>query len=150
MEFLVKVKVENDTIEVETIQPEQRDFEAEEVDLDQWVCLDFINYSKYYVNQDGEIIRKKKDGNFRKLKPTLTGGSPKKRYLYVTLTNDQGEQAPKPLHWVLARAYVQGYSPELECDHIDGNQLNNSVTPENCNLRWVTHKVNMQNRKKKE
>lgn len=42
----------------------------------------------------------------------------------------------------LAWLYIYGEFPELEIDHINGNASDNRI----CNLRSVSHKVNLQNR----
>lgn len=51
-------------------------------------------------------------------------------------------QSREWLGHVLAWAYVHGYVPELEIDHINRNPADNSIG----NLRLVTHVENMANR----
>ena len=54
---------------------------------------------------------------------------------YKIVSAKQGDKRPKVfLHRLIAMAFVDGYSPELSVNHINGNKLDNSLE----NLEWVT------------
>lgn len=47
------------------------------------------------------------------------------------------------IHRLILEVFVGLCPPGLECDHIDRNRINNNIN----NLRWVTKKINQNNRK---
>ncbi len=48
------------------------------------------------------------------------------------------------VHRLVAEYFVEGYDPNLQVNHIDGNKLNNHYT----NLEWVTQSENEQHKQK--
>lgn len=60
-------------------------------------------------------------------------------YYTATLCID-GKPISVAVHTLVARAFCDGYSPELQVNHIDGNKENNQAN----NLEWVTAKENME------
>lgn len=74
----------------------------------------------------------------RILKPRLSGGL--SHYVIYTLSKD-GKPKTQGLHRLLLQAFIgPPPTPEHECNHIDGNPLNNSLD----NLEWVTASENIQ------
>ena len=61
-------------------------------------------------------------------------------YLIVTLCRN-GKYIYKATHRIVAEAFIPHTDKQTEVDHIDGDRTNNIVS----NLRWVTHKQNMNN-----
>lgn len=64
-------------------------------------------------------------------------------YLCVGLQMDNGVYKKTRVHRMVAMAFLEGERTEErnEVDHINGNKSDNSVD----NLRWCTHKENMNN-----
>mgnify|MGYP002513716939 CR=1 FL=1 len=62
-------------------------------------------------------------------------------YLLVNLYK-QGKQTTFYIHRLVATAFVPNPNGYSEVDHINRNPLDNTVE----NLRWVTHKQNIENR----
>lgn len=66
----------------------------------------------------------------------------KKGYYNVSITNSDNIRYNKKVHRLVADAFIPNDDvSRVEIDHIDTNRLNNNVS----NLRWVTHKENMNN-----
>lgn len=86
--------------------------------------------NKYLVSDKGIILSQKG----KPLKPSKNPHG----YYVVTLCNN-GETVSVAVHTLVARAFCQGYSPELQVNHIDGNKENNRAD----NLEWVTAKENI-------
>jgi hypothetical protein len=79
-------------------------------------------------------IRNGKTQEFEKLVPD-TEIKPWVQKGYKIVSAKLGDKRPKVfLHRLIAMAFVDGYSPELSVNHINGNKLDNR--PEN--LEWVT------------
>lgn len=51
-----------------------------------------------------------------------------------------GKRKKFSVHRLVARAFVEGYAPDLTVNHIDGNKTNNNAS----NLEWVTLSRNTQ------
>ena len=81
----------------------------------------------YLVTENGEVINK----HGRVLKPWLVNG-----YWVIGL----GAKFRISIHRLVAEVYCEGYSPELDVNHKDGNKLNNHYT----NLEWCTRSHNIQ------
>lgn len=94
--------------------------------------------TKYFVNVYGEW--KSERGDSHKIyNPTkkfeVTNGSSRKhygKYVYSTVG---------AIHRLVAKAFLPNPDNCKEVDHIDGNPSNNNIG----NLRWVSHKQNMDN-----
>ena len=95
---------------------------------------------KYQVSSCGNVKSLKRQHPYNKcyvekaMKPVKQRG-----YLYVMLWND-GSGKWKPIHRLVAEAFL--YKPEgkQQVNHIDGNKHNNNLT----NLEWVTASENVQ------
>lgn len=84
----------------------------------------------YWVNSLGKI--KNKQGKTLKSFVINSG------YESITL-NKNGTRKNLLVHRIVAREFCDGYSPELDIDHINNNKLDNRAI----NLRWVTRKENI-------
>lgn len=62
-------------------------------------------------------------------------------YLKVCLCNDSVQEHPFVHHLVL-KAFIGPRPVGMQCCHFDGNRANNRLT----NLRWDTHRANMDDR----
>jgi len=96
------------------------------------------DFPKYYITSFGRVWS---ENTHRWLKPTINKGKYHKRE-YVSL----GRGNKKYIHRLVAMAFIPNPNNYDEVDHIDTNELNNHVE----NLRWVTHKQNMENELTKE
>jgi hypothetical protein len=90
----------------------------------------------YSVDENGSVWSFKW-GKCRKLSPGLSG----KGYHKVQLCKDGKVKQPK-VHRLVAQAFLENYSEDLQVDHIDGNKQNNKLD----NLRMVTNQKNSFNR----
>lgn len=82
---------------------------------------------KYEVCNKG-YIRNKKTGKL------LFGCNPCNEKGYIRLSLQTTTKPKKfPLHRIVANAFIEGYSDDLEVNHKDGNPLNNNVS----NLEYV-------------
>lgn len=103
-------------------------------------------YEQYEINRSGDVYFKgdcmgkiRRKSKFVSKSLLKTGGG----YYIIRLNRKQFF-----LHRLLAEAFIPKPDhlkdipfDQLEVDHIDGNSLNNSLQ----NLRWVTHKENLNN-----
>lgn len=89
-------------------------------------------FEDYLILNFGRVWSKKRN---KYLTPTFNKG-----YLVITLCKD-GVEHKKKLHRLVASRFVLNYFEGAEIDHIDGNRANNNAN----NLRWVSHKDNMNN-----
>jgi len=62
-----------------------------------------------------------------------------KSRLYSPLSTNPDKRKPYRLHRLVAKAFLENYSEELQVNHIDGNKENNDVS----NLEMVTASQNM-------
>lgn len=100
----------------------------------------FLGFPKYKVGTDGSFWRWRKHGGWVQRKVNSQGG--------VTLcrtVNGVKEKKCYRLGNLVLRAFVGEPPPGTECCHDpDWNPTNNKLT----NLRWGTHKENMEDRKR--
>ena len=87
--------------------------------------------NEYLVDSRGFVLGK----NGKPLKPSINH----KGYEIVNLTID-GKRVGIAVHTLVARAFCDGYSPEKQVNHKDGNKTKNDYT----NLEWLTPKENTQ------
>lgn len=102
--------------------------------------LSFLGFPKYRVGTDGSFWRWRKHGGWIQRKVNNQGG--------VTLCRTINGVKEKKCHRLgnlVLRAFVGEPPPGTECCHDpDWNPTNNKLT----NLRWATHKENMNDRRK--
>lgn len=96
------------------------------------------NYSKYLINSKGDIY----SVFSKKILKTYNTNSSK--YNEVRLVNDNGKIYNIYPHQLVAKLFCKNKNPfYFNCvDHIDKNKLNNNYT----NLRYVNHKLNIDNK----
>ena len=81
--------------------------------------------SEYLVDDEGFVISKK--GKPLKPSKNIRG------YMMINVMID-GKRIGMGVHTAVARAFCDGYSPEMEVNHKDGDKGNNRAD----NLEWVT------------
>lgn len=59
---------------------------------------------------------------------------------YLVHLRNKGKRKACTVHRLVLNAFI-GFAPEMQCDHINGNKLDNRL----CNLHWVSRKQNMAN-----
>ena len=102
-----------------------------EVINEEWrIIADFPNYE---VSNYGEVRRVWK--NHTNLKATAVNGF---GYEIVHLSRN-GENKHRPIHRLVAAAFIDNPDNLPEVNHIDGDKLNNCVS----NLEWVSRSQNM-------
>lgn len=93
------------------------------------------DFPQYMISSDGRVWSCKRR-KLLKLFPNNNG------YYCVSLMNNSKIHPNIKVHRLVAQSFVSGKSSiNIEVDHIDGNNTNNLYS----NLRWVTHKENMNN-----
>ncbi len=91
-----------------------------------------IGFPDYYISRDGEVWSEK---SLKWLKPSFHMGS-----LCIFLRRGDSSIATPTVGRLVLEAWF-GFCPEgMECCHNDGDTYNNTLE----NLRWDTHKANMQ------
>lgn len=91
-------------------------------------------FSDYYVSINGDVFSKKKK-EFRKLKATPhTGG-----YMKLKLINDNGKRCDCYVHRLVATAFLEKKSKDVEVNHKNGDKTDNRVE----NLEWITRRDNI-------
>jgi hypothetical protein len=92
----------------------------------------------YAVDEHGNVFSFM-FGKCRKLKPGLN----KVGYYRVVFYKDKKKKTHY-VHRLMAQAFLENYSEDLQVDHIDGCTINNNIS----NLRMVTNQQNHFNRTK--
>lgn len=82
---------------------------------------------KYKINNYGDIINKENGGKIKSCINKLDG------YKHVSLTLNEQTKI-KPLHRILAEAFIPNPENKPQVHHIDEDKLNNNID----NLMWVT------------
>ena len=103
--------------------------------LERYRDWDLVGYS---IAKDGTVYRtrtKHKD-IFRKIQTKMKPNG----YLYCTLSRS-GLHKNFYIHRLVAQAFIPNPENKPHIDHINGDKKDNRVE----NLRWVTHKENMNN-----
>ena len=92
------------------------------------------------IDEEVELWRKidhdydvSSEGRVRRGKRILSGSVHDDHYIFVTL---HGEQ--RPIHRLVAEAFLPNHEKKREVNHIDGNKMNNSMD----NLEWVSRSEN--------
>ena len=99
----------------------------------------------YQVSNLGRIkslphFRNNGSGGYMQKSKILKYGRNRKNYLSINLCKN-GVCKQFSVHRLVAQTFIPNPENKPEIDHIDANPLNNMVE----NLRWVTHKENMNN-----
>lgn len=93
-------------------------------ELDELRVID--GFSAYSIRKDGVIFKEGRDAHI--------GHMGADGYPSVWLTTDDGKTKYRRIHRLLAVAWLPGYLPGLQVNHIDGDKTNMCLT----NLEWVT------------
>lgn len=97
--------------------------------------LPIKDYPKYAVSNKGRVKSFwKRRSKVIILSPFITNAG----YPTVLLTNDVGRKH-KTIHSLVLKTF-KGEHPGLDCNHIDGDKMNNSLE----NLEWCTRSENVQ------
>ena len=96
---------------------------------------DVAGYEGFYQVSDLGRVRSFHNQYGRILKPVVT----QKGYAQATLIKN-GKTRSRPIHILVARAFIANPENKPQVNHIDGNPLNCRVD----NLEWVTPKENIQ------
>ena len=105
------------------------------------VCRPIKGFPGYAICETGEVISFK-GRKPRFLKPARQKcGHDRYYYLFVRLSDATKNIVTKPVHHLVAQAFLGDRPEGMVIDHIDGNGFNNHYT----NLRYVTHKENLNN-----
>lgn len=93
---------------------------------------------KYQISSNGKVrsLNYNKTGKIKE----LVGGKDKDGYVSFCLWID-GKQTVKKAHRIVAETFIGKYESKNEIDHINGDRQDNRVE----NLRWCTHKENINN-----
>ena len=96
--------------------------------MEQWKTI--LDHPNYEISSLGKIRNIKRG---RLLKPQLDKG-----YYRVHLST-KGKVTVKPVHRLVAEAFVDGYREGLQVNHINGCKTRNDAG----NLEWVTYSENL-------
>ena len=97
-------------------------------------------WNNYFINKEGNVIRKWKNGNTTHLKKWINNLG----YISFSLTH-KGKSKTYNLHRTLGQLFIKNDN-NLPCiDHINRNKTDNRLE----NLRWVSYRENNINRERK-
>lgn len=97
----------------------------------------------YEVNENGQIKRKARvwiretDGASISISEMIMKPRVLRGYMTIGLTKDS-HQTTKPVHRIIAEAFIPNPENKAEVNHIDGDKLNNCID----NLEWTTKSEN--------
>jgi hypothetical protein len=91
---------------------------------------------KYSISTEGFILN---DISGKLVVFNKDGKGYMKARLYTPLSNHIDKRKPFRLHRLIAKAFLENYSDELQVNHIDGDKSNNNVN----NLEMVTPSQNV-------
>tara|TARA_R110002153_G_scaffold249491_1_gene405839 strand:- start:90 stop:611 length:522 start_codon:yes stop_codon:yes gene_type:complete len=92
-------------------------------------------YEEYYISKCGKVLSTK-----GKTPRILKHGANQKGYKNVNL-HSNGKRKYMFVHRLVAKAFLQDYTEDLQVDHKDNNKTNNNLT----NLRMATQSGNSRN-----
>lgn len=108
------------------------------------IWKDVVGYEGIYqVSTDGKIkknkvtYKRKTDGALITLPSIIMKTRVLRGYETVGLTKN-GKQKTKPVHRIIAEAFIPNPENKEEVNHLDGDKLNNKLS----NLEWVTKSEN--------
>lgn len=90
------------------------------------------NYSRYMVDENGRIFRKK---DLALLKYSLNAWG----YFDTKLVDDNGIRKNVRVHRIVCYAFYGFQESDIQVNHIDGNKVNNRIE----NLEWTTASENL-------
>lgn len=104
------------------------------------IIIDDIE-TKYIISSKGNIYRKSKNNEFRKLKTNFDKSGYEMIDLYFYDNDKKKNHAKISIHRLVAMAFIKNTNPERnnEVNHIDGDKSNNDVS----NLEWCDRSYNM-------
>ena len=122
--------------------------ESVRLEGEEWKPISGFN-NKYYVSNFGRVLSVptfvlRRGGMYPlpgRLKTPKLAGKCNHRYYYVSFTMGHKNGKDFQIHRLVAQAFIPNPLNKPCIDHIDGNQLNNTVS----NLRWVDYKENANN-----
>lgn len=99
----------------------------------EFVKINEPNFSKYYINKNGQVA-KIHNGKIKLLNDRLNAYG----YKRVSMINDDGMRKDRLVHILLMKTFVPNIDNKPIINHKDGDKTNNNLE----NLEWVTHKEN--------
>ena len=101
---------------------------------------DFVKikgFENYFINKEGQVYFSGGRGKRNYRSPGYVKSTLAKNGYYMVHLDGKTYY----VHRLLADAFLENPENKKEVDHIDGNPKNNSLD----NLRWATHKENLNN-----
>jgi hypothetical protein len=101
--------------------------------IEEWRSID--NFPDYIISNKGKLKRVTTVGRWKKGHQQIPKSNG--NYLFFTLYNN-GSHKQRYVHALVLEAFVSPCPKGYECNHKDGNKLNNNLD----NLEWTTHSKN--------